>query len=142
MERNYEVRIAEVSAISLNHLSRHELYRGEIVRISTGEVAHRTKTYMDKRTARLQASRLVKNYEYHLAKHGVGFEEQEAERKANERAERDAKRKAERLVRDAAPDMLDALHRIMAHEDDLSASSAGLAVIAHARAAIAKAKGE
>lgn len=139
MERSYEVRIAEVSAISLNNLSRHELYRGEIVRISTGEVAHRTKTYMDKHTARLQASRLVKNYEYHLAKHGIGFEEQEAERKANERAERDAKRKAERLVRDAAPELLQAL---IEAEDALSDDGEYPLTLRRVRAAIAKAKGE
>lgn len=43
---------------------------------------------------------------------------------------------AEDYAREAAPAMLAALRAIMRHEDALSASSAGLAVITHARAAI------
>jgi hypothetical protein len=39
----------------------------------------------------------------------------------------------------AAPDLLAALHKILAHEDELSATLTGMAVVAHARLAIAKA---
>ena len=89
-------------------------YVGEIVRTATGKVAYRTKHYLEPKTARLQASRLRKNYEYHLVKHGVGFEQQEEERKAKERAERDAKRAADRRVRDAAHDLLSAVEALLA----------------------------
>ena len=39
----------------------------------------------------------------------------------------------------AAPSLLDALHKIVAYEDELSATLTGMAVVAHARLAIAKA---
>jgi hypothetical protein len=105
----YEVRVAEGRTLSLSNMWSYKTYTGEIVRVDTGDVAYRTKLYQEANTARLQAARLRKNYEHYLVKHGVGFEQQEAERKANERAERDAKREADRRVRDAAHDLLAAL---------------------------------
>ena len=104
----YEVRVAEDYSM-MSNMRFCDTYTGEIVRIATGDVAYRTKRYLEPNTARLQAARLRKNYEHHLVKHGVGFEQQEAERKAKERAERDAKREADRRVRDAAHDLLAAL---------------------------------
>ena len=138
---NYEVRVVDVAGLDFN-MRFVDCYRGEIVRISSGGVAFKTKNYHDKRAARLQASRLLKNYEHHLVKHGIGFEEQQAQRKAQERLERENNRKAAQRIRDAAPDLLAALEKILAHEDALSATLAGMAVIGHAKGAIAKAKGQ
>lgn len=104
----YTVRLRDAHAYSLTGRS-FACFVGEIVRIDTGKVAYSSKFYEEKRTARLQAARYLKRYEHHLVKHGIGFEEQEAQRKAAERAARDAKRAADRLVRDAAHDLLAAL---------------------------------
>ena len=114
MPANYEIRIRDVKGLSLSNLATYDLYRGEIVRVATGAIAYETRTYSDARTARLQAARLVKNYEHHLAKHGVGFEEQEAARKAKERADRKAKQAAERRVRDEAHAMLAVIRQLHA----------------------------
>ena len=135
----YEVRITEVHGISLSSMKSCETYVGEIVRVETGDVAYRTKYYHEAKTARLQAARFRKNYEHHLAKHGVGFEQQEADRKAGERAARDAKREADRRVRDAAHDLLAALERLL----PVAASAYGALTVDldAARAAIAKATG-
>ena len=133
----YEVRVAEGHALSLSNMRQYETYRGEIVRVDTGAVAYRTKPYHEPNTARLQAARLRKNYEHHLIKHGVGFEQQEAERKANERAARDAKLEADRRVRDAAPEMLAVLISI---EQDLATLNPKSQPLKRIRAAIAKAR--
>lgn len=130
---NYEVRVADVCAYDTN-LRLRDMYRGQIIRLATGKVAYETKCYAEKRTARLQAARYVKNFEHHLTKHGIGFEEQQEQKKAAERAEREAKRAAERRLRDAAPDMLAALEYLV--------SLGGGDALDVARAAIAKAKGE
>lgn len=134
----YEVRVTEAHAISLSNLRSYDTYVGEIVRTATGEVAYRTKHYIDPKTARLQAGRLRRNYEYHLTKYGVGFEQQEAERKAQERAARDAKREAERRVRDAAHDLLAALEWAVETADTEQYEADWYAA---ARVAIAKATG-
>jgi len=105
---NYKVCIRDAHAYSLTGRS-FECFVGEIVRVDTGKVAYRTKFYEEKRAAHLQAARYLKRYEQHLAKYGIGFEEQEEQRKAAERAERDAKRATDRRVREAAFDLLDAL---------------------------------
>lgn len=133
----YEVRVSEDYSM-MSNMRFCDTYTGEIVRIATGDVAYRTKRYLEPKTARLQAARLRKNYEYHLIKHGVGFEQQEAERKAQERAERDAKREADRRVRDAAHDLLAALERLL----PVAASAYGALTVDldAARAAIAKAR--
>ena len=133
----YEVRVAEGHALSLSNMRQYETYRGEIVRVDTGAVAYRTKPYHEPNTARLQAARLRKNYEHHLVKHGVGFEQQEAERKANERAARDAKLEADRRVREAAPEMLAVLISI---EQDLATLNPKSQPLKRIRAAIAKAR--
>lgn len=112
MTSNYEVRVADVCGLSLSDLRMRDFYCGEIVRVSTGDVAYRTKSYSEPRTARLQAARLLKNYEYHLAKHGVGFEEQEAQRKADLKARREAAKIARRATTNAAPDLLAALQQV------------------------------
>ena len=137
----YTVRLRDAHAFSLSGRS-FEAFVGEIVRIDTGKVAYKTKFYEEKRTARLQAARYLKRYEHHLVKHGIGFEEQEAQRRAAERAARDAKRAADRLVRDAAHDLLAALLPLV------EASPVGGGMIRFdgdelqaARAAIAKATG-
>jgi hypothetical protein len=132
---NYEVRIIDVVSFDMN-LNSREMFRGQIVRIDSGAEAYATKCYSDKRTARLQAARYVKNYEHHLAKHGIGWEEQQAQKKAAERAARDAKREADRKVRDAAHDMLAALEEIAFRAERHGMNTD------EARAAIAKAKGE
>ena len=145
MTSNYEVRVADVCGISFSDMRTVDLYRGEIVRISTGKIAYKTKDYYEPRTARLQASRLLKNYEHHLAKHGVGFEEQEAQRKADERAARETKRNAERLLRDAARDLLAALQGLLAVPAASGTSpdrnTKREAAVKAAQAAIAKATG-
>ena len=132
----YEVRVAEDYSM-MSNMRFCDTYTGEIVRIATGDVAYRTKRYLEPNTARLQAARLRKNYEHHLLKHGVGFEQQEAERKAKERAERDAKREADRRVRDAAPEMLAVLISI---EQDLATLNPKSQPLKRIRAAIAKAR--
>jgi len=133
----YEVRVSEDYSM-MSNMRFCDTYTGEIVRIATGDVAYRTKRYLEPKTARLQAARLRKNYEHHLIKHGVGFEQQEAERKAKERAERDAKREAYRRVRDSAHDLLAALERLL----PVAASAYGALTVDldAARAAIAKAR--
>jgi hypothetical protein len=133
----YEVRVSEDYSM-MSNMRFCDTYTGENVRIATGDVAYRTKRYLEPKTARLQAARLRKNYEHHLIKHGVGFEQQEAERKAKERAERDAKREADRRVRDAAHELLAALERLL----PVAASAYGALTVDldAARAAIAKAR--
>jgi hypothetical protein len=138
---NYKVNVRDDVAYSLN-LTRFDCFVGEIVRIDTGKVAYSTKFYEEPRAARLQAARYLKRYEHHLAKHGIGFEEQEAQRKAAERAERDAKRANDRKVREAAPDLLVALQNLL--DDALVAGLSDSTVsgsVFEARAAIRKAKG-
>jgi CRISPR/Cas system-associated protein Cas7 (RAMP superfamily) len=138
---NYKVCIRDAHAYSLTGRS-FECFVGEIVRVDTGKVAYRTKFYEEKRAAHLQAARYIKRYEQHLAKHGIGFEEQEEQRKAAERAERDAKRANDRRVREAAPDLLVALQNLL--DDALVAGLSDSTVsgsIFEARAAIRKAKG-
>jgi len=138
---NYKVNVRDAVAYSLN-LTRFDCFVGEIVRIDTGKVAYKTKFYEEKRAAHLQAARYVKRYEHHLAKHGIGFEEQEEQRKAAERAERDAKRATDRRVREAAPDLLVALQNLL--DDALVAGLSDSTVsgsVFEARAAIRKAKG-
>jgi hypothetical protein len=138
---NYKVNVRDAVAYSLD-MTRFECFVGEIVRIDTGKVAYSTKFYEEKRAAHLQAARYVKRYEQHLAKHGIGFEEQEAQRKAAERAERDAKRATDRRVREAAPDLLVALQNLL--DDALVAGLSDSIVsgsVFEARAAIRKAKG-
>jgi len=137
----YTVRLRDAHVFSLSGRS-FEAFVGEIVRIDTGKVAYSSKLYEEKRTARLQAARYLKRYEHHLVKHGIGFEEQEEQRKAAERAERDAKRATDRRVREAAPDLLVALQNLL--EDALVAGLSDSTVsgsIFEARAAIRKAKG-
>jgi hypothetical protein len=140
---NYEVRVVDVAGLDFN-MRFVDCYRGEIVRISTGDVAFRTKDYLDKRTARLQASRLLKNYEYHLAKQGIGFEEQQAQRKQAERLERERKREAANRLRKAAPDLLVALEKCLPVIDAYRRAALGDGDLTAqvVRAAIAKAKGE
>jgi hypothetical protein len=134
---NYEVRIVDIAAyVNMRFV---DCYRGEIVRISTGDVAFRTKDYLDKRAARLQASRFLKNYEYHLAKHGIGFEEQQAQRKQAERLERERKREEARRLREAAPDLLAALIEL---QQMVEAGENNEGTHEIVRNAIAKAKGE
>jgi hypothetical protein len=134
----YEVRVSEDYSM-MSNMRFCDTYTGEIVRIATGDVAYRTKRYLEPKTARLQAARLRKNYEYHLLKHGVGFEQQEAERKAKERAERDAKREADRRVRDAAHELLAACQAVL---DEFPAADGRRieSVKAICRAAITKAR--
>jgi hypothetical protein len=112
-EANYIVKVREAKSISMTNLRLYECYIGEIIRIDTGAVAYSTRYYNSIRSARLQAARYLKRYEHHLAKNGIGFEEQEAARKAEERSARDAKREADRRVRDEAPAMLEALRTLM-----------------------------
>jgi hypothetical protein len=138
---NYKVHVRDAVAYSLN-MTRFDCFVGEIVRIDTGKVAYHTKFYEEKRAAHLQAARYIKRYEQHLAKHGIGFEEQEEQRKAAERAERDAKRATDRKVREAAPDLLVALQNLL--DDALVAGLSDSTVsgsVFEARAAIRKAKG-
>jgi len=138
---NYKVNVRDAVAYSLD-MTRFDCFVGEIVRIDTGKVAYHTKFYEEKRAAHLQASRYVKRYEQHLAKHGIGFEEQEEQRKAVERAERDAKRATDRRVREAAPDLLVALQNLL--DDALVAGLSDSIVsgsVFEARSAIRKAKG-
>ena len=137
----YTVRLRDADAYN-SKLERFECFVGEIVRIATGKVAYKTKFYEEKRTARLQAARYLKRYEHHLVKHGIGFEEQEAQRIAEQLAERNARLAADRLVRDAAHDLLAALLPLV------EASPVGGGMIRFdgdelqaARAAIAKATG-
>ena len=111
-EANYIVRVRDATIVTTD-LEYRDCYIGEILRIDTGAVAYSTRFYESIRAARLQAARFIKRYEHHLIKHGIGFEEQEAARKAAERAERDAKREADRRVRDEAPAMLEALRTLM-----------------------------
>lgn len=145
MSNQYEVRITGGHAISLNTLRGYDTFTGEIVRTATGAVAYRTRPYTEARTARLQAARLRKNYEHHLAKHGIGWEEQEAERKAKAKAEREAKREADRRLRDAAPDLLAALEGLLAAPAASGSAPDRYdrrdAAVVAARAAIAKAQG-
>jgi len=110
---NYIVKVREAEGISLSNLRAYDYYVGEIIRIDTGAVAYNTRGYDSIRAARLQAARYIKRYEHHLAKHGIGFEEQEAARKAEERAERDAKRRADRRVRDEAHATLGSLRKML-----------------------------
>lgn len=112
MASNYEVRVADLCGFSLSSARTIDLYQGQIVRVSTGKVAYKTRSYHEARTARLQASRLVKNYEHHLAKHGVGFEEQEEQRKADFRAKLEAAKTARHATTKAAPELLAALQQI------------------------------
>lgn len=112
MTSNYEVRVADLCGIGLTTMRMVDLYRGEIVRIKTGEVAYKTKNYSEPRTARLQASRLLKNFEHHLAKHGIGFEEQEAQRKENLKARRNAAKTARHATTQKAAELLAALQEV------------------------------
>lgn len=112
MTSNYQVRVVDVCGLSFSSMRMHDFYRGEIIRVGTGEVAYRTKDYSEARTARLQASRFVKNFEHHLAKHGIGFEEQEAAKKADLRKRREAAKKARRETQTKAPDLLAALRAV------------------------------
>jgi hypothetical protein len=130
---NYEVRIVDVVAYDMG-LNSREMFRGQIVRLGSGAEAHITKCYEDKRTARLQAARYLKRFEHHLAKHGIGWEEQQAQKKAAERAARDAKREADRKVRDAAHDLLAALEALAFRAERHGMNTD------EAQAAIAKAK--
>jgi len=139
---NYKVCIRDAHAYSLTGRS-FECFVGDIIRIDTGKVAYSSKFYEERRSAHLQAARYLKRYEQHLAKYGIGFEEQEEQRKAAERAERDAKRATDRRVREAAPDLLVALENLL--EDALIAGLSDSTVsgsVFEARAAISKARGK
>ena len=139
---NYETRIVDVVAFDMN-LRPRDMHRGQIVRIATGKVAYETKCYGERRTARLQAARYLKNFEHHLAKHGIGFEEQQEQKKAAERAARYAKREVDRRLRAAAPDLLAALEDLMRLNRTQGVTSEEFeAACEAADEAINKAKGE
>ena len=89
-------------------------FRGTVVRASNNTVAWRSRIYNDKRAALLQANRMKPRYQYHLDKHGVGFEEQQEEERAAKKAARKVRRAFIDRLNSNAEDMLAAAKAILA----------------------------